>query len=328
MSFWEDKSVLVTGATGLVGSWLVHELLKQGSNVTALVLDNDPASELCRSGDIDRISVVNGNLSSYHDVARSMYTNECTEVFHLGAQTIVGTALLDPISTFESNIQGTWNVLEAVRQSEGMVKAVVVASSDKAYGSSRNLPYLEDHPLHGDGPYDVSKSCTDLLAQSYGNTYGLPVTVARCGNIYGGGDLNWSRIVPGTIRDLELKKQPVLRSDGTFIRDYVHVDDVISGYMKLAEVSQEKKLNGEAFNFSRNEPLSVKALYEFICQATVGNYVEPLILNTAKSEIKDQHLNSAKAKTALGWSSSVSITDGLTKTVDWYRKYLLGSVNI
>ena len=328
MSFWKDKSVLVTGATGLVGSWLVHELLKQGSNVTALVLDNDPASELCRSGDIDRISVINGNLSSYHDVARSMYTNECTEVFHLGAQTIVGTALLDPISTFESNIQGTWNVLESVRQSQGMVKALVVASSDKAYGSSGNLPYLEDHPLHGDGPYDVSKSCTDLLAQSYGNTYGLPVTVARCGNIYGGGDFNWSRIVPGTIRDLVLKKQPVLRSDGTFIRDYVHVDDVISGYMKLAEVSQEKKLNGEAFNFSRDEPLSVKALYEFICQATVGNYVEPLILNAAKSEIKDQHLNSAKAKTVLGWSSNVSITDGLTKTVNWYRNYLLGSVNI
>jgi len=257
-----------------------------------------------------------------------MYTNECTEVFHLGAQTIVGTALLDPISTFESNIQGTWNVLEAVRQSKGMVKAVVVASSDKAYGSSGNLPYLEDHPLHGDGPYDVSKSCTDLIAQSYGNTYGLPVTVARCGNIYGGGDLNWSRIVPGTIRDLERKKQPVFRSDGTFIRDYVHVDDVISGYMKLAEVSQEKKLNGEAFNFSRDEPLSVTALYKYICQATVGSYVEPLILNTAKSEIKDQHLNSNKAKTVLGWSSGVSITDGLAKTVDWYRNYLLGSVNV
>ena len=240
----------------------------------------------------------------------------------------MGTALLDPISTFESNIQGTWNVLEAVRQSKGMVKAVVVASSDKAYGSSGNLPYLEDHPLHGDGPYDVSKSCTDLIAQSYGNTYDLPVTVARCGNIYGGGDLNWSRIVPGTIRDLERKKQPVFRSDGTFIRDYVHVDDVISGYMKLAEVSQEKKLNGEAFNFSRDEPLSVTALYKYICQATVGSYVAPLILNTAKSEIKDQHLNSNKAKSILGWSSGVSITDGLAKTVDWYRNYLLGSVNV
>ena len=325
MSFWKDKSVLVTGATGLVGSWLVNELLKQGSNVTALVLDNDPSSQLFRSGDIHRISVVNGNLSRYQDVVRAMYTNECTEVFHLGAQTIVGTALLDPLSTFESNIQGTWNVLEAVRQSKGMVKAIVVASSDKAYGSSGNLPYLENHPLHGDGPYDVSKSCTDLIAQSYGNTYGLPVTVARCGNIYGGGDLNWSRIVPGTIRDLERKKQPVLRSDGTFIRDYVHVDDVVTGYMKLAEVSHVKKLNGEAFNFSRDEPLSVTALYEFICQATVGSYVEPLILNTAKSEIKDQHLNSAKAKTILEWSSSVSINEGLNKTVKWYRNYLFGN---
>ena len=325
MSFWKDKSVLVTGATGLVGSWLVNELLKRGSNVTALVLDNDPSSQLFRSGDIHRISVVNGNLSRYQDVVRAMYTNECTEVFHLGAQTIVGTALLDPLSTFESNIQGTWNVLEAVRQSKGMVKAIVVASSDKAYGSSGNLPYLENHPLHGDGPYDVSKSCTDLIAQSYGNTYGLPVTVARCGNIYGGGDLNWSRIVPGTIRDLERKKQPVLRSDGTFIRDYVHVDDVVTGYMKLAEVSHVKKLSGEAFNFSRDEPLSVTALYEFICQVTVGSYVEPLILNTAKSEIKDQHLNSTKAKTILEWSSTVSINEGLNKTVKWYRNYLFGN---
>ncbi len=327
MNFWKDKSVLVTGATGLVGSWLVHELLKQGSNVTALVLDDNSSSQLYKSGDIHRISVVNGNLISFHDVARSLYTNECTEIFHLGAQTIVGTALLDPISTFESNIRGTWNVLEAVRQSHGMVKSVVVASSDKAYGSSGNLPYLEDHPLHGDGPYDVSKSCADLLAQSYGNTYGLPVTVARCGNIYGGGDLNWSRIIPGTIRDLALKRQPVLRSDGTFVRDYVHVDDVVSGYMKLAKVAQEKELNGEAFNFSRNEPLSVKTLYELICQATVGNYVEPKILNTAKSEIRDQHLTSAKAETVLGWSSSVPIADGLSKTVDWYRNYLLGNLN-
>jgi CDP-glucose 4,6-dehydratase len=213
-------------------------------------------------------------------------------------------------------------VLEAVRQSKGLVKAVVVASSDKAYGSTGNLPYLEEYALHGEGPYDVSKSCTDLIAQSYGNTYGVPVTIARCGNIYGGGDLNWSRIVPGTIRDLERKKQPVFRSDGTFIRDYVHVDDVIGGYMKLAEVSQTKNLNGEAFNFSRNEPLSVIELYKLICLATVGGYVEPLILNTAKSEIKDQHLNSAKAEKVLGWTSKVSIDDGLAKTINWYRNYL------
>jgi CDP-glucose 4,6-dehydratase len=200
----------------------------------------------------------------------------------------------------------------------------VVASSDKAYGESENLPYTEEQALHGDGPYDVSKSCTDLLAQSYGNTYNLPITIARCGNIYGGGDLNWSRIVPGTIRDLVAGIQPVLRSDGTFVRDYVHVDDVVSGYLKLAEVSQNKNINGEAYNFSRDEPLSVIELYRQICLATLGKYVEPKVLNTAKSEIKDQHLDSAKAKSALGWSSQVSLESGLARTVDWYKGYLAG----
>jgi CDP-glucose 4,6-dehydratase len=324
MSFWKDKSVLVTGATGLVGSWLINELLKKEARITALILDSDPSSQLMRSGDIEKISVVNGNLSNYQDVTRAMFTNECSTVIHLGAQTIVGTALLDPLSTFESNIKGSWNVLEAARQSKGLVKAVVVASSDKAYGESDNLPYTEEQALHGDGPYDVSKSCTDLLAQSYGNTYDLPITVARCGNIYGGGDLNWSRIVPGTIRDLVAGRQPVLRSDGTFVRDYVHVDDVVSGYLQLAQVSQSKDLNGEAYNFSRDEPLSVMELYKQICQSTVGEYVEPKVLNKAKSEIKDQHLNSAKAKESLGWASNVSLESGLVRTVDWYKQYLAG----
>ena len=325
MSFWKGKSVLVTGATGLVGSWLVNDLLKEGARVTALVLDSDPSSQLIRSGDIEKISVVNGNLNNSQDVTRAMFTNECSTVIHLGAQTIVGTALLDPLSTFESNIKGSWNLLEAVRQSKGLVKSVVVASSDKAYGESENLPYTEDQALHGDGPYDVSKSCTDLLAQSYGNTYNLPITIARCGNIYGGGDLNWSRIVPGTIRDLVAGRQPVLRSDGTFVRDYVHVDDVVSGYLKLAEVSQSKNINGEAYNFSRDEPLNVMELYKQICLATLGKFVEPKILNTAKSEIKDQHLNSAKAKNALGWSSQVSLESGLARTVAWYKQYLAGA---
>ena len=325
MSFWKGKSVLVTGATGLVGSWLVNDLLKEGASVTALVLDIDPSSQLIRSGDIEKISVVNGNLNNYQDVTRAMFTNECTTVIHLGAQTIVGTALLDPLSTFESNIKGIWNLLEAVRQSKGLVKSVVVASSDKAYGESENLPYTEEQALHGDGPYDVSKSCTDLLAQSYGNTYNLPITIARCGNIYGGGDLNWSRIVPGTIRDLVAGRQPVLRSDGTFVRDYVHVDDVVTGYLKLAQVSLSKNINGEAYNFSRDEPLNVMELYKQICLATLGKYVEPKVLNTAKSEIKDQHLNSAKAKNALGWSSQVSLESGLARTVDWYKQYLAGA---
>ena len=324
MSFWKEKSVLVTGATGLVGSWLAHKLLEEGAHVTALVLDRDPSSQLLRSGDIERISIVNGNLNNYQDVLRAVFTNECSTVIHLGAQTIVGTALDDPLATFESNIKGTWNLLEAVRQSKGLVKAAVVASSDKAYGESEILPYTEEQALHGDGPYDVSKSCTDLLAQSYGNTYDLPITIARCGNIYGGGDLNWSRIIPGTIRDLLADKQPVLRSDGTFVRDYVHVDDVVAGYLRLAEVTQNKDINGEAYNFSRDEPLSVMDLYKHICQATLGKYVEPKVLNTAKSEIKDQHLNSAKAKKSLGWSSQVCLESGLAGTVEWYKEYLAG----
>jgi len=324
MSFWKEKSVLVTGATGLVGSWLVHRLLEEGAHVTALVLDRDPASQLLRSGDIERISIVNGNLNNYQDVSRAVFTNDCSIVIHLGAQTIVGTALFDPLTTFESNIKGSWNLLEAVRQSKGLVEAVVVASSDKAYGESEILPYTEEQALHGDGPYDVSKSCTDLLAQSYGNTYDLPITIARCGNIYGGGDLNWSRIVPGTISDLLADRQPVLRSDGTFVRDYVHVDDVVSGYLRLAEVTHNRNINGEAYNFSRDEPLSVMDLYRHICQATLGKYIDPKVLNTAKSEIKDQHLNSAKAKKSLGWSSQVSLESGLVRTVEWYKEYLAG----
>jgi CDP-glucose 4,6-dehydratase len=322
MSFWANRSVLVTGATGLVGSWLVRDLLGKGAQVTALILDSDPNSELIRSGDIKSISVVNGDLRNYKDVARATFINDCTDVFHLGAQTIVGTALTDPLSTFESNIQGTWNVMEAARQSRGLVTSVVVASSDKAYGSSEILPYLENFPLHGDGPYDVSKSCTDLIAQSYGSAYGIPVTVARCGNIYGGGDLNWSRIIPGTIRDLIGNKRPVLRSDGTFVRDYVHVDDIVSAYLNLSEVSQAKEINGEAFNFSRDEPLSVLDLYKEISTIVVGTYVEPEIQNSARSEIKDQHLNSSKAKSILGWESKVTLEHGLTKTVSWYKSYL------
>ncbi len=324
MSFWHNKSVLVTGATGLVGSWLVRDLLEKGARVTALVLDNDPNSQLLRSGDYNLISVVNGDLRNYKDVSRAVFSNECTDIFHLGAQTIVGTAIQDPLSTFESNIQGTWNILETARQSNGAVKSIVVASSDKAYGSSDQLPYLEDFPLHGDGPYDVSKSCTDLIAQSYGSTYGIPTTIARCGNIYGGGDLNWSRIVPGTIRDLLSNKRPVLRSDGTFVRDYVHVDDIVSAYLCLSEVSQTKNLNGEAFNFSRDEPLSVLSLYREISLIVAGKYIEPEIKNSAKSEIKDQHLNSRKAHSVLGWKSSVTLQSGLEKTFNWYKTYLAG----
>jgi len=300
----------------------VKRLLTLEADVHGLVLDADPDSELIRSGDIGRITVTNGDLRVPMDVSRAVKNSNCEVIFHLGAQTIVGTALNDPMWTFESNIAGTWNLLEAVRQSGSQVKSVVVASSDKAYGTSDVLPYLEGFSLHGEGPYDVSKSCTDLIAQSYGKTYKLPVTVARCGNIYGGGDLNWSRIIPGTIRSLIQGAQPEIRSDGSFIRDYVYVMDIVDAYIHLAVETEKGRINGEAFNFSRDEPLSVMDLYKQICHAFNNSYVEPKILNSAKNEIKDQHLDSSKAKKVLGWKSNFTLTDGLTETINWYKANL------
>jgi CDP-glucose 4,6-dehydratase len=321
MSFWSGKSVLVTGATGLVGSWLVQELLLQKAQVSCLVWDADPASELISSKLIEQTLVINGDLADVSACEKAISSSNCEYVFHLGAQTIVGEAIQDPIRTFRSNIQGTWNLLDSIRNSKTPIKSVVVASSDKAYGTANSLPYKEDFPLHGDGPYDVSKTCTDLLAQSYATTYGLPITVARCGNIYGGGDLNWSRIVPGTIKSLLMEETPVLRSDGTFIRDYVHVDDIVGAYLFLAERTEARNIQGEAYNFSRDEPLSVLDIYREVCSVVVGKYVEPKILSTTMAEIKDQHLDSSKAREELGWKSTVTLEKGITKTFDWYLNY-------
>ncbi len=321
MTFWSGKSVLVTGATGLVGSWLVQELLLQKAHVTCLVWNADPTSELISSKLIERTSVINGDLAAISACEKAISSSKCEYVFHLGAQTIVGEALQDPVRTFRSNIQGTWNLLDSIRNSKTPIKSAVVASSDKAYGTANSLPYKEDFPLHGDGPYDVSKTCTDLLAQSYATTYGLPITVARCGNIYGGGDLNWSRIVPGTIKSLLMEETPILRSDGTFIRDYVHVDDIVGAYLFLAEQTETKNIQGEAYNFSRDEPLSVLDIYREVCSVVVGKYVEPKILSTTTAEIKDQHLDSSKARKELGWKSTVTLEKGITKTFDWYLNY-------
>lgn len=321
MSFWSGKNILVTGATGLVGSWLVRELLAQEANVSCFVWDADPTSDLISSKLIDRTLVVSGDLSDISACEKAISASNCEYVFHLGAQTIVGEAIQDPVRTFRSNIQGTWNLLDSIRNSKTPIKSVVVASSDKAYGTANILPYKEDFPLHGDGPYDVSKTCTDLLAQSYATTYGLPVSVARCGNIYGGGDLNWTRIVPGTIKSLLKKETPILRSDGTFIRDYVHVDDIVGAYMFLAQQTETKNIQGEAYNFSRDEPLSVLDIYREVCSVVVGKYVEPKILSMTTAEIKDQHLDSSKARKELGWKSTVTLEKGITKTYDWYVNY-------
>ncbi len=317
-----NRNVFVTGATGLVGSWLIANLLGQGATVSALVLGEDPNSELLRSGNIKKIKAIPGNLTNLELLREVFLNSEFDTVFHLGAQTIVGTALEDPVDTFKSNIEGTWNLLESIRASKIPARSIVVASSDKAYGTAENLPYTENTKLQGEGPYDVSKSCTDLIAQSYGKTYGMPVAVARCGNIYGGGDLNWSRIVPGTVKALIQGTQPIIRSDGTYVRDYIYVEDIADAYIQLSNHQLKTPQLGSAYNFSRDEPISVLEIYRAICKATVGEFVEPIIMNEIKAEIKNQHLDSSKARETLQWRSSVNLESGLQKTSRWYRELI------
>jgi CDP-glucose 4,6-dehydratase len=316
---WSHRRVLITGATGMVGSWLTRWLVESGAYVVALVPDWDPQSELLRSGMVNRINVVNGRLEDYDAVERAINGHEVDSVFHLGAQTIVGTAHRAPRQTFESNIQGTWNVLEACRVTGSLVKRIVVASSDKAYGAQTVLPYTEETPLTGRAPYEVSKSCTDLISTSYAETYGLPVLIARCGNIYGGGDLNWSRIVPGTFRWLLRDEQPILRSDGTFLRDYLHVDDVVEAYLHLADFAHHKDLRGQGFNFSDETPMTVMEIYKACCAVTGHPDVEPEILDAAVGEIHDQYLDSTRARNLLGWEVSVGLEAGLERTFAWYK---------
>jgi CDP-glucose 4,6-dehydratase len=319
--FWAGRKVLVTGGTGIVGSWLVKDLLAGGALVTALIRDADPQSELYRSGDDERISIVNGELENLWSLERAINDHEIDTVFHLAAQPIVGVAQRMPLQTFEANIRGTYNLLEACRIHKSLVKRIVIASSDKAYGTQKNLPYTEDMPLQGIYPYEVSKSCTDLISQSYFHSHQLPVTIARCGNIYGGGDLNWSRIVPGTIRSLFEGERPLVRSDGTFVRDYIFVKDVVSAYMSLAENLESKKLSGEAFNFGPERPVTVMELVRLI-SSVMGSNLEPKILNTAEGEIHSQYLSSKKAEKLLGWAPSYTLEKGLEETVRWYRAFL------
>lgn len=324
VSAWTGRRVLVTGATGIVGSALVARLLREGAAVVALVRDWDPQSELIRSGTIQRTAVVSGALEDYAALERAINEHGTDTVFHLGAQTIVGTALRNPLPTFEANIRGTYHLLEACRVHAGLVKRVVVASSDKAYGEAAVLPYTEDTPLNGRHPYDVSKSCTDLLALTYAHTYGLPVSVARCGNIYGPGDLNWSRIVPGTIR-AALDGQPVqLRSNGTMVRDYVFVEDVVGAYLRLAEHTHENGVRGEGFNFSPGQPLTVLEVVQATLAAMDRPDLQPKILAHARGEIQNQHLDSRKAQARLGWQPTYSLEAGLRETVPWYRRLLQG----
>ncbi len=323
---WGKRRVFVTGATGIVGSWLVKRLLLEGAYVVTLVRDWDPQSELIRSGDVLQTSVVNGRLEDYATLERAINEHEIDTVFHLGAQPIVTTALRNPLPTFEANVRGTYNLLDACRVHRTLVKAVVIASSDKAYGDAPTLPYTEDMPVNGRHPYDVSKSCTDLLSMSYAHTYEMPVTVARCGNIYGGGDLNWSRIVPGTIRSLWSGERPVIRSNGRFTRDYIYVDDVVTGYLRLGEQAQDDGVRGEAFNFSPETRVQVLEITRLIQQLMARPDLEPLILDQARAEILDQYLDSGKARRVLGWTPQFSLEDGLQRTIAWYDRYLDATV--
>lgn len=316
------RRALVTGASGFVGSWLVKALLDRGAEVVALVRDMDYRGEFARSGAYRRVSIVSGRLEDYSAVERAVNEFEPDTVFHLGAQAIVGPALRNPLPTFEANIRGTYHLLEACRVHARLIRAVVVASSDKAYGDHDRLPYTEAHALVGRHPYDVSKSCTDLLAATYHHTYGLPVAIARCGNVYGGGDLNWSRIVPGTIRSLVRGERPVLRSDGTMVRDYFYVEDAAAAYLALADRLDRPGVAGGAFNFSNEEPVTVTRIVDAIREVMGARELPPVVLGTASGEIKAQALCAARARSVLGWSAGYDLTAGLHPTVAWYRAYL------
>ena len=319
---WTDRRVLVTGATGIVGSALVRRLFDTGAYIVVVVRDWDPQTELVRTGDIHRTNVVNGRIEDYDTLERAINEHEIDTVFHLAAQPIVTTAYRSPLPTFEANIRGSYNLLEACRVHRSLVSSVVIASSDKAYGDASTLPYTENMPVNGRHPYDVSKSCTDLLAMTYAHTYGLPVAIARCGNIYGAGDLNWSRIVPGTIRSLWRGERPVIRSNGLFTRDYIYVQDVTDGYLALAACAADEGITGEAFNFSPETRVTVLEITRLIQRLYGREDLEPRILDEARAEIKDQYLDSGKARTRLGWAPKWSLEAGLTETIAWYRRFL------
>jgi CDP-glucose 4,6-dehydratase len=321
-NFWQDRPTLVTGGTGLLGGWLVKQLLSLGADVICTIRDSVPQSELMRSGAIDRVKVVRGDVCDRVFLERVLGEYEIDTVMHLAAQTIVGIANRNPISTFETNIAATWQILEACRHSP-TVKQIVMASSDKAYGDCDTLPYVETTPLQGLHPYDVSKSCADLIAQAYGHTYKLPVAITRCGNFYGGGDLNWNRIIPGTIRSILRNEAPVIRSDGSFVRDYIYGEDGAAAYIVLAEqLADNPSLYGQAFNFSNESQVTVLDLVDRIVKLMDAD-LSPIVQNRASNEIQHQFLDATKAKEVLGWTPKFSLDRGLENTIAWYRDFLI-----
>ena len=318
--FWLDRPTFVTGGTGLVGSWLVRRLIEAGADVVCLVRDWVPQSELVRTNLMEQVKVVRGDIRERETVERTLGEYEIDTVIHLAAQTIVTIANRNPLSTFETNIAGTWNLLESCRRSPS-VKQIVIASSDKAYGDQETLPYNENTPLQGRHPYDVSKSAADLIANTYAASFDLPVAITRCGNFYGGGDLNWNRIIPGTIRSILRGKNPIIRSDGKYIRDYFYVEDGAAAYMLLAEkLAEHPELKGEAFNFSNEIQVTVCEIVEHILRL-MNSDLKPEIRNETANEIRHQYLSAEKARRVLNWHPLFQLDEGLKKTIEWYRKF-------
>ena len=323
--WWRSRPVLVTGGTGLLGSQLCAKLVGHGAQVVAVVRDRLASSPLFTEEAGRHVTMAYGDIRDQAFIERVLNNYEIKTVFHLAAQAIVGAANRNPVETFDSNIKGTWTVLEAARRVPG-VEQIVTASSDKAYGVHEVLPYTEDAPLQGTHPYDVSKSCADLIAQTYAHTYKLPVCIARCGNLYGGGDLHWNRLVPGTMRAAIEGSAPLIRSDGSMTRDYIYVEDGANAYLTLArKMSEDPSLHGQAFNFGNNAPLSVLQLVQQILQVAGRTDLQPVILNQANNEIPAQYLDSSRAMHVLGWQPQYTLEAGLRATLDWYRNYLAES---
>ncbi len=318
--FWDRRRVFITGCTGLLGSWLTEALVNRGAHVTGLIRDWVPQSRLIQSDAMQHIVTVRGDIEDYPLLERVLNEYEIDTVFHLAAQTIVGTANRNPLSTFETNIRGTWNLLEACRRSQ-LISRIVIASSDKSYGDQPLLPYAESMPLQGRHPYDVSKSCADLLALAYASTYQLPVAAARCANFFGGGDLNFNRVIPGTIQSVLGGEAPIIRSDGTYVRDYLYAADGAEAYLLLAEQLDRREVAGQAFNFSYGAKLTVLEIVRLVLKLMQREDLEPRILNQATNEIREQWLSSEKAKRELGWAPRHTLDQGLVETIRWYEGF-------
>lgn len=324
--FWQRKSVFVTGGTGFLGGWLIKRLLENGANVVALIRDRSPQCMLVKEGYISRIAVVTGSLENLGLMRRALCEYSFDSIFHLAAQPLVGVAKSDPVGTLQANVMGTWNVLEAARQAK--VGQIVVASSDKAYGTSDHLPYLETHPLHGKFPYDVSKSCADLICGMYAATYSLPLCVVRCANLFGGGDLNWSRTVPGVVRSTLRNEKFLIRSDGKFVRDFLYIKDAADAYLLVAEaLANRPELAGQAFNFSLEVRLTVLDIARRVLALMDCPDLEPIIQNQASAEIREQYLDCDKARRVLGWAPRYGIDEALKETVGWYQAYVTAELD-